>query len=193
MVEDDSESGMTAPRASRLRSDVASEDAVRNKTARDVEFGLFYTADMPRLVSFLVVQGARPAVAAELAQDAMTEAYRQWDRIDAPRAWVRTVASRAWWRRAGDDRAEVPYDELPEPGTLLSERESAEIETRHTFLAMVRDLPQNQRQIMAWTYDGYRPTEIAALLGKEPATVRSALREARAALRKRYPRTQETP
>ncbi|QXJ22181.1 sigma-70 family RNA polymerase sigma factor [Actinomadura graeca] len=178
-MDEDVSEGTTAPLTGGVRSEPANDQA-----ARDMEFAMFYKDDLPRLVAFLVVQGARPVVAAELAQDAMTEAYRQWDRIDAPRAWVRTVASRTWWRRAERDRAEVPHDELPEPGALLSEQESAEVENRHVFLAMVRELPLNQRQVMAWTYDGYRPTEIAALLGKDPATVRSALREARATLKK---------
>jgi RNA polymerase sigma factor (sigma-70 family) len=157
-----------------------------NETARDLEFTLFYTADMPKLVGFLIVQGARSSVAADLAQDAMTEAYRQWDTIDAPRAWVRMVASRKWWRWARREHMEVPQDELSESSTLLSPEQSAEIEHQHAFLKMVRELPQAQRQVMAWTYDGYFPTEIAALLGKDPATVRSLLRTAREALKKQY-------
>lgn len=163
------------------------------KAARDLEFSLFYRADLPRLVGFLIVQGARPAVAADLAQDAMTEAYRKWDTIDAPRAWVRTVASRHWWRRSGRDKREVSSDELPESSGLLSAEESTEIETRHDFVAVLRGLPSSQRQVLAWTYDGYQPTEIAALLGKEPATVRSVLRSARAALRKKRGEAGETP
>jgi RNA polymerase sigma factor (sigma-70 family) len=164
-----------------------------NKDARDLEFTLFYTDDMPKLVGFLIVQGARPVVAADAAQDAMTEAYRKWDTIDAPRAWVRTVASRKWWPQAERDRTEPPHDELPEPISLLSAEESAEIENRHTFLTMLRGLPPSQREVMAWTYDGYQPTEIAALLGKEPATVRSTLRDARAALKETYRSAKETP
>jgi RNA polymerase sigma factor (sigma-70 family) len=163
-----------------------------DKAARDLEFTLFYTSDMPRLVGFLIVHGARPDVAADLAQSAMTEAYRRWDTIDTPRAWVRTVASRQWWRRAESDQMEIPQDELPEPGVLLSVEESAEIENRHTFLTMVRSLRLRQRQVMAWTYDGYQPIEIAALLGKDPTTVRSALRDARAVLRKTYRPGKET-
>lgn len=160
--------------------------------ARDVEFALFYLDDLAKLVGFLIVQGARPSAAADLAQDAMTEAYRQWDSIDAPRSWVRTVASRKWWRRAERDQMEVPYDVLPEPSALLSADESAEIESRHTFVTIVRSLTPAQRQVMAWTYDGYRPTEIAALLGKDPATVRSTLRDARAALKEKYRSTEES-
>jgi RNA polymerase sigma-70 factor (ECF subfamily) len=79
------------------------------------------------------------------------------------------------------------------PSALLSADESAEIENRHTFLAMVRGLPLRQHQVMAWTYDGYLPTEIAALLGKDPATVRSTLRDAWAALKNRYGPAEETP
>lgn len=164
-----------------------------DKVARDTEFALFYTEDMPKLVGFLVVHGAHASTATELAQDAMTEAYRQWDTIDAPRAWVRKVAARSWWRRAERDKKETARHELPEPNVLLSAEESAEIETRHTFITLVRNLPLRQRQVMAWTYDGYQPTEIAAMLGIAPATVRSALRDARAALQDKYRPAEETP
>jgi RNA polymerase sigma-70 factor (ECF subfamily) len=95
--------------------------------------------------------------------------------------------------RAERDQREVPQDELPEPTALLSVEESDEIENRHTFLIMMHGLPLNQRQVMAWTYDGYQPTEIAALLGKDPATVRSTLRDARAALKRKYRPAKETP
>jgi RNA polymerase sigma-70 factor (ECF subfamily) len=166
-------------------------DPASDKALRDAEFTLFY-ADLPRLVGFLVVQGAHPNLAADIAQDAMTEAYRQWDHLDAPLAWVRTVASRRWWDRSRRDRIELPHEEIPEPGLLLSAEEAEEITHRHTFLALLHGLPPLQRQVMAWTYDGYRPTEIAAVLGKPPATVRSALREARIALRRTYRPDEET-
>lgn len=95
------------------------------------------------------------------------------------------------WRRTELDLIESPRPDPPESGILLSVGESAEIEARHTFIALVRSLPARQAQVMAWTYDGYQPTEIAALLGLEPATVRSALRAARATLRSKYPREEE--
>jgi RNA polymerase sigma-70 factor (ECF subfamily) len=187
MVDEPADTGTTDEGVSSPRLEPSAD-----KEARDLEFALFYRSDMAKLVGFLIVHGARPAVAADLAQDAMTDAYRQWDTIDVPRAWVRTVASRKWWRRAERDQTEFLQDELPEPSPLLSAEESAEIENRHTFLALVRTLPLSQRQVMAWTYDGYQPTEIAALLGKDPATVRSTLRDARAALQTRYRPAEET-
>jgi RNA polymerase sigma-70 factor (ECF subfamily) len=170
----------------------AAEPAV-DKKARDLEFTLFYTEQMPRLVAFLIVHGARRGVAADVAQEAMTEAYRKWDSIDRPAAWIRTVASRTWWRRTRRDWTESPSEDLDEQATALSPNESEEIENRHAFLGILSSLPLGQRQVMAWTYDGYQPTEIAALLGKEPATARSLLRDARAALRKKYRSDEETP
>lgn len=154
-------------------------------TARELDFTLFYREHLTKLVGFLVVQGARPVLAADLAQEAMTEAYRQWDKIETPGAWVRTVASRKWWRRLELELAEHPSGNLTDE-VLLSADESDEIESRHTFLSVIRELPIGQRQIMAWTYDGYEPIEIARLLNKDPATVRSTLRTARAALRRTY-------
>jgi DNA-directed RNA polymerase specialized sigma24 family protein len=50
-------------------------------------------------------------------------------------------------------------------------------------LSLLRQLPAAQREAMAWYYDGYPPREIAAIVGKPAATVRSELRLARARLR----------
>lgn len=155
-------------------------------TAIDLEFALFYRAELPRLVGFLMTHGARAATAADVAQESMIAAYRQWDRIDSPRAWIRTVASRTWWRRKERDQREIPRDDLARDSSLLSDEEAERVEADHAFLALIRSLPMEQRQVMAWTYDGYLPNEIAVLLGKNPATVRSTLRAARAALQQRH-------
>lgn len=67
---------------------------------------------------------------------------------------------------------------------LLPDELADEIVNRHVFLRLLGDLPEQQRTIIAWTYDGYRPTEIAGLLGMNPATVRSLLRDARTKLKR---------
>ncbi|WP_203789367.1 RNA polymerase sigma factor [Paractinoplanes rishiriensis] len=51
-------------------------------------------------------------------------------------------------------------------------------------LALVGRLPREQRAVMAFTYDGWSPAEIAELLEKDPQTVRSTLRQARIAVRR---------
>jgi RNA polymerase sigma-70 factor (ECF subfamily) len=180
MAEEQANYSTTAPTGS-----ASSSKRPSDKAARDVEFSLFYKEDLPRLVGFLVVHGARSVVAADLAQEAMAEVYRKWDSIDSPRAWVRTVATRMWWR--WQHISQQQHIENPSEHVLLSEAASDEIETGHAFIAAIRRLPPEQRQVMAWTYDGYRPTEIAAILGKNPATVRSTLRAAREALRREFP------
>lgn len=163
-------------------SDVAPADPVADQTARDTEFSLFYETEVPRLVAFLAHHGSPLSLAADIAQEAMLEAYQFWDSLYAPRAWVRKVAVRRWWAVNGQHRSEQLHAEPPEPSGLLDSDEATRIEQRHEVLARLRRLPPAQREVMAWTYDGYRPTEIADLLGKEPATVRSALRQARATL-----------
>jgi DNA-binding CsgD family transcriptional regulator len=50
-------------------------------------------------------------------------------------------------------------------------------------LRLLAGLPPRQREVMAWTIDGYDPEEIAQLTGKNPATVRSHLRHARTSLK----------
>jgi RNA polymerase sigma-70 factor (ECF subfamily) len=64
------------------------------------------------------------------------------------------------------------------PGTDLDA-----FEQRHTVMRLLDLLPARQRQVMAWTYDGATPAEIADSLKISSDAVRSNLRKARIALR----------
>jgi RNA polymerase sigma factor (sigma-70 family) len=57
------------------------------------------------------------------------------------------------------------------------------LEQRHDVLRLLAQLPARQRQVMAWTYDGATPTEIADALRINPDAVRGSLKKARASLR----------
>ena len=160
-------------------------DPPPNKVALDLEFSLFYDAEMPRLVAFLMVRGVRANIAPDIAQEALTEAYRSWSAIDNHRAWARTVALRLWQRRLKYLTTELPCEELHDD-QLLALDDADEIENRHIFLELLKELSDIQREVMAWTYDGYTPNEIALYMKKSPATVRSTLRNARAIYRSRY-------
>ncbi|SNY58346.1 RNA polymerase sigma factor [Paractinoplanes atraurantiacus] len=153
--------------------------------ARDTEFSLFYEDEFARLVAFLIVQGAAPCLAADVAQEAMIAVYREWDVVEWPKTWVRRVAQRQWWRMRERATQEIPYDDLPEASGLLPPAEAEAILTHHEFLTEIAALSPQQRAVLAWTYDGYRPTEIAPLLNMNPATVRTTLRDARAAIQSR--------
>ena len=81
---------------------------------------------------------------------------------------------------------ECPTDDLDHaagapilaPGTDL-----AALENHHYFLALLKNLPPRQRQVMAWTYDGATSTEIADTLKITTHAVRSNLYKARITLR----------
>lgn len=155
------------------------------------EFEAFYLEFTPKLVGFLIRQGARLSIATEIAQDTMLTAFRKWAEISNPPAWTRRVASRELIRHLSRAEADLCED-VPEPSPLLSSPDAAgEWEQQQDLLRLLADLPPRQRQIMAWKYDGHSPTEIAEELGISPETVRSSLRKARLMLAARLAPSEE--
>jgi DNA-directed RNA polymerase specialized sigma24 family protein len=71
------------------------------KRPREGGFGAFYRDYLPSLLALLMVEGARPAAAAQVAQDAMSEAYREWATLDDPQEWTRQVALSGWSAQRG--------------------------------------------------------------------------------------------
>lgn len=140
----------------------------------------FYREFIPDLVGFLVWQGARLAEAAELAQEAMIEAYRSWSTIKHPRAWAKRVASRKYARLIA--QTEEPLESANLSLLLPPSLDISEWEERHEVLRLLNLLPPRQRQVMAWTCDGYTPSEIAAELNISAEAVRTNLMRARRTL-----------
>jgi RNA polymerase sigma factor (sigma-70 family) len=63
--------------------------------------------------------------------------------------------------------------------------DDTEIKEQTRFvLEALQTLAPNQRAVMAWTYDGFTPTEIAEHLECEPAAVRKNLQRARENLKR---------
>ncbi|MDT3443824.1 sigma-70 family RNA polymerase sigma factor [Pseudofrankia sp. BMG5.37] len=165
-----------APLAPQRRSPVPADSRVV------AAFSGFYREDMPRLVAFLMWLGAQPADAVEIAQDTMTEVFRRWDDLTTPKAWARTVASRAYGRRLAtlrEDPVDDPAASVPTPPG--STGIDALVDT-HEVVALFAQLPMRQRQVMAWTFDGFTPAEISAELGLSAEAVRASLYKARATL-----------
>ncbi|MEU9047869.1 sigma-70 family RNA polymerase sigma factor [Kitasatospora sp. NPDC048343] len=177
--------GEAASAASLGHLPASASDSGSETGSRDGEFAYFYRTCIRRLVAFLMWQGAPAALAADLAQDTMVKAYERWDRIQSPEAWSRRVASRELVRAFS--QVEESIDELAlEPTSLLPvPDEAAEWEGQQEVLHLLRDLPARQRQVLAWTLDGYKPTEIAAELGLKAAAVRASLFKARLAVSSR--------
>lgn len=114
-----------------------------------------------------------------MAQSAFSQAYPVWNRIRVPRAWLRTVAVRAYWRSAVPETPTDGPPELPDPASAPGATPVELGEQERLVLRALAGLPVKQRQVLAWTIDGYAPGEIAAVLGEDPAAVRQNLRRAR--------------
>ncbi|WP_297609976.1 RNA polymerase sigma factor [Nocardia sp.] len=143
------------------------------------EFIEFYRKSVPRLVGFLILQGARRADAAEIVQETMTKAWNSWSTINLPMAWARKTASRVWLRRIASLEEDL-IGEFPENSALCSRTSDIdEWIARDHYYRVVSGLPPRQRQVMVWAMEGCAAAEIAELLQISQATVRSHLRKAR--------------
>jgi RNA polymerase sigma-70 factor (ECF subfamily) len=142
----------------------------------------FFRERFSRTVVLLIAMGASRADAEDAAQEAMCQAWQHWDSIREPVAWVRTVAIRHFWRQAWTRQRTVALDSsVPEPACYLDLDVFEEEQQR--VLRMLRSLPSGQRAVAALHYDELTCEEIAELLAKPAATVRSQLRHARKALK----------
>lgn len=171
---------------SRIEPGRSQQPAVMPVLETELPFPDFYRAQTPSLVAFVMWLGAGAEEAADVAQETMTRAWRNWEKIKHPRAWVRIVASREYCRRIAachdEPTAEIP-GHLLSPGMAAGEAAMLGPEEARV-LEVLRLLPDRQRQVMAWVYDGYTPAEIAVFLNLAPGTVRVSLHKARETLRR---------
>lgn len=151
----------------------------------DEGFASFFRQEYPRVVLYLRKNGASEAEAEEAVQEAMAQAYRAWDQIIFHRAWVRKAAFTCFVHQAERARRENP---MPELRVLMAARvgpsEGDRQEEQWRVIAIMRQLPSEQRKVAALFYDGLSLEEIATAVGKPVATVRSLLRHARTRLKK---------
>jgi len=145
-------------------------------------FDSFFRKRFSRTVVLLIAMGASQADAEDAAQEAMVLVWSQWESIREPAAWVRTVAVRSYLRMVRGRTLAVPLDEsVPDPAE--SDDLGVFEEEQEQVLRLLRALPAGQRAVIALRYDELNCEEIAEVLGKTPATVRSNLRHARQSLR----------
>jgi RNA polymerase sigma-70 factor (ECF subfamily) len=138
--------------------------------------------EVAALVRHVMFHGATAEEAWDAAQTAFAEAYRVWATIRSPRAWLRTVAVRAYLRSAVPETPTDSPPDRPDPSSAALRVELGEQE--RFVLAALAGLPGKQRQVMAWSMDGFSPGEIAQVLDEEPAAVRQNLRRARQNLKR---------
>jgi RNA polymerase sigma-70 factor (ECF subfamily) len=136
---------------------------------------------MPRLVLFVIHLGADLSEAHDIAQEAFVSALPRWSSIERPTAYLRTTANREYIRRSCATTRERPMAEVPDvianPDPSVAKVEFRDQEIR--VLDAVRKLPPRQRQVIAWTLDGFTPAEIADILKVSSGAVRGSILKAR--------------
>jgi RNA polymerase sigma-70 factor (sigma-E family) len=156
------------------------------------DFEAWARARGPALLKFAYLVTGDRGRAEEAVQDALVSVCPRWHRIvrgGNPEAYVRRSivnADRALWRRFRRREtlvAGVPFAALVDVAD--------EVATRDAAWGLCLTLPRRQRAaVVLRYYEGLSDAEIGAILGCSPATVRSQIHRALAALRQRL-RTQE--
>jgi RNA polymerase sigma-70 factor (ECF subfamily) len=153
------------------------------------ELADFCAREHRRLVGTLTLHCGDPAVATELAQEALAKACQHWQSVremDAPGAWVHRVAinlSSSYYRRKKAERAaterfggrrQVGEDgsDRPEPAEVLAVRKA------------VAGLPPRQRTALVLRYySDLSVDQTAEAMGCRPGTVKSLTSQALDSLR----------
>lgn len=152
----------------------------------DNGFTEFFAADFPSLVGFLCKHGFETEVARDAASEAMLCAFQTWDSIDSPRAWVRQVAIRLATRQVARARDGVNRGDWASPDEYAEDKLMVLLENTSLIVTVLERLPERQREVMAWSLDGFTHAEIAERLGVRQGTVRSTIRHARKRLKRIY-------
>lgn len=146
-------------------------------------FESFFVSQQPRLVAIALGWSGDVDAAREAAQETLSRAYRDWDRVgslDVPEAWVRRVLVNLLidqQRRRQRDR--VLVERLGPPG-LVPEPATADEQWWHA----VRSLPDRQRTVITLHYLEDRSVrEVADILEIAQGTVKATLSHARVRLR----------
>jgi RNA polymerase sigma factor (sigma-70 family) len=165
-------------------ADAASRAA--QQVDRNVELEQFYRAELPKLLRFLAFVGAQPADAADASHQAMVEVCVRWAQVremERPTAYLRRVAENEWKRLGRRLRQDVRHAVAGRWIDLAVVEDLYGRDDVKVVLKSLAVLPDRQRQVMAWLYDGYTVEEIAEQLGMKASTVRSTVRHAREKLR----------
>jgi RNA polymerase sigma factor (sigma-70 family) len=144
-----------------------------------MDFAAFFRAESERLVRFCWLLTLDRDEAADLAQEAMEQAYRQWDHLggpgENPAGWIRTVAvnlSTSRWRRIRRLK-----DRLPRLVTSSTSRSAALDDP--DLAAALGGLAPRQRQIVALRYwDDLTLRDCADAMGVSLGTAKQHLARA---------------
>ena len=119
------------------------------------------------------------ADAQDAARDCVEQAYVSLDTLKDRRKfrpWIMRILKNACYQILREKKRIIPFDDLPESG----EEPYDALDLKAAF---ARLSPESRLAVTLYYYEGYRITEIAALLNEPEGTVKSRLSRARKALR----------
>ena len=167
-------------------TDPADDDPPAASTLHLHRFEDFYAAEYRRCTALAYTLCGNRALAEELAQEAMTAAYREWSRVstmDSSVGWVRrataNLATSSTRKRIAETQALLRLSSRRQPEEVLPESDEE-------FWRAVRALPRRQAQATALRYGlGCTVVEVAEILGCAEGTAKAHLHAARAAVSRR--------
>jgi RNA polymerase sigma-70 factor (sigma-E family) len=151
----------------------------------DAAFEDFVRASLPTLGRYARALTGSAQGAEDLVQDTLVKVARAWRRIDSdgdPAGYARTIMFRTHvtaWRALRRRPATEQLTDTPALGDDFSA-----VEARTVLRGVLGTLPRLQQAVLVLGYlDGASDDEIAAVIGRKPATVRSLRHRGLAALR----------
>lgn len=151
------------------------------------DYEQFAGAQLPRLLRYAVMLTGEHDLAADLVQDVLVKAFRQWPRIaaaDRPDRYVLRMITNEHisWRRRWSVRSIVPVHDVPDRPTGVDLQSTHAI--RDDMWRRLATLPRRQRAVLVLRYyEQLTDAEIAEILGCSSVTVRGYAHRALAALR----------
>jgi len=147
------------------------------------EFEALYRRELPALIALATTLTGDRGLAADLAHETLTRAYRDWAKVGAmerPGAWTRRVAINLAIdaHRKSVREASAAARMLSAPTTGADDDLGVD-----AFWAAVRGLPERQRAAVALHYlEDMSVADIATTLGVSDGTVKTSLFMARRTL-----------
>lgn len=155
--------------------------SIKPPTDAEVQlFSEYYCQELPRLVVFLMCQGAPQDLSTGISHQTLVELFAGWYNHADPRLWTRRNASRVLIRCLSDTNDQDVSTLSKKGARLLTEGAISLIDG--TSVPAICALPARQRQVVAWFLDKWDTATIAGELGLEPKTVDGLFAEARDAL-----------
>ncbi|MBQ0894647.1 sigma-70 family RNA polymerase sigma factor [Micromonospora sp. U56] len=145
----------------------------------------FIDSTYPSLLKTALIEVRNIHEAEDVVNQVMMELLRKWDTIaqtvENPLAYARTALINRIRKNRTREAERLPRTlrggHLTPAG--FEDTSMTAWEEREWVLQHLKQLPHNQRAVMAYEYDGLTPNEIAVKLGKKPANVRKLLQLAR--------------